>query len=386
MNMHCRRFLILLFALALGTPDRALARFYIPQLEQVPVSRLINNLERQVREQPGRYGPQLNLARAHAMAYALDNDRAHVTVTKGAMSLYEGHLFPWEYRAQFWEKSAPQSLDARARAHLARAIKLYAAILQSSAVETPGLALARLGHGWCSEQAGDKQTAIEDYRTLLKDVTLDEWHNTEFEAAEYLVALLDPGRDAAEIALLGNMRGLYRQRLGSIPPFQTPIAIPLDRATPLAEIEDKSARVGFDVDPHHAGQHWSWITPKAGWLAYNPKKTGKVVSGIRLFGNVSYWMFWDNGYQAMSALDDNGDGVLSGKELDGLVVWVDANGNGVCDPRELKSLAELNIKALSYSHLLMPGHPDHIVYAPTGVHYNNGTTGPSYDLILQSKP
>jgi hypothetical protein len=43
----------------------------------------------------------------------------------------------------------------------------------------------------------------------------------------------------------------------------------------------------------------------------------EITSALQLFGNVTFWMFWRDGYAAMSALDDNGDGVLSGDNCRG---------------------------------------------------------------------
>ncbi len=391
MNLRRRLFSITILALALGVPECALARIQAPvarQLEDIPMYRVISNLERLVSLNPQEAWTRLDLARAHALTYALGSSEATYSFEKGKITNVPQ---PTGSVVKYGEASKD------ARMHLRKAIVVYGEVLGMIPNNDIRFPVAHLGRGWCLQQMGNKPAAIEDYRILLKKYDAStgrveelkpasEWTGIDFEAAGYLVELLDPGRDAAEIAQLKKMRGLYQQENNRIPPFQTPIAIPLDRNTPLAGIEDSSARVAFDVDARHPGQHWSWITPKAGWLAYDPKKTGKIVSGIRLFGNVSYWMFWDNGYQAMSALDDNGDGVLSGKELEGLVVWVDENRNGVCDPGELKSLAELHIKALSYKHVPLPGHPDHIVYSPQGVQYDDGTSGPSYDIILHAKP
>jgi hypothetical protein len=40
-----------------------------------------------------------------------------------------------------------------------------------------------------------------------------------------------------------------------------------------------------------------------------------LTSALQLFGNVTFWMFWSNGFEAMRALDDNQDGTLAGGEL-----------------------------------------------------------------------
>ena len=54
-------------------------------------------------------------------------------------------------------------------------------------------------------------------------------------------------------------------------------------------------------------------------------------------------MFFENGYQALAALDDDGDGYLTGKELEGLAVWRDKNGNGICDAGEVVPVGQLGI-------------------------------------------
>lgn len=386
--------------IAFPQPAQAIASMYIEvAYDGIDLDRMVRNIEEQINKFPDNPMLRLNLARAHALYFALNPATPKKSKDGGMVpAVYDSH--PNEIFSMQMPQDIPRQPLAAAHAHLEQAIQLYSVVLKMPAgrVSTAhthsashSWSLALLGRGWCREQAGDKQGAIEDYRTLLNSPQYyvehmggnESWSDESAEAATYLVKLLDPERDKAEIAELKakiakfNYRGLR---------YITPIAIPLDRNAPLAEIEDKSARVAFDVDVRHPGQHWSWITPKAGWLAYDPKKTGKIVSGIRLFGNVSYWMFWDNGYQAMSALDDNGDGMLSGKELDGLVVWVDENRNGVCDPGEIRTLAELHIKALSYRHVPLKDHPDHIVYAPQGVQYDDGSSGPSYDIILHAKP
>lgn len=209
-----------------------------------------------------------------------------------------------------------------------------------------------------------------------------DWSDVAAEASGYLIALLDPKRDAAEIASLQEQFKLFAARPRPI----TPIAIPLKAGTQLSEIEDAGARVAFDVDAKGTGQHWSWITPKAGWLIYDPRQTGKIDSGIRLFGNVTFWMFWQNGYQALATLDDNRDGTLDSAELKGLAVWIDRNRNGSCEPGEVAALAELGIAALRYAHLALPNHPDRIVYAPQGVQFKDGSSAASYDIVLHPKP
>lgn len=393
MNLLRHLSLIALCALALAAPHYALARpqkGIVHQMEDIPLDRVIRNLEQQAKRNPTEAWTRLDLARAHALVYALGSSKATVAFDRGNIN-----NVPQASTASVKYSEAGKEL----RAHLHSAIVIYGETLDLIRPNDMRFAPAHLGRGWCYQQMGNKRAAIADYRILLKKYDLptgrmeeskpaSAWSDLEYEAAGYLLQLLDPARDADEIAQLLKEYKIYqdilnkrRRRSG----VHTPIAIPLAKDTPLADIEDRDARVAFDTDASQSGQHWSWITPRAGWLIYDPRQTGKITSGIHLFGSSSYWLFWDNGYQAMAALDDNGDGVLSGKELKGLAVWVDANRNGICDPGEIRSLASLGIKSLSYSHVPLQGHPDHIVYSPQGVAYQDGSTGPSYDIILHSK-
>src|SRR5262249_49754946 len=94
------------------------------------------------------------------------------------------------------------------------------------------------------------------------------------------------------------------------------------------------------------------------------------------------WLFWETGYDALAALDDNHDGVLTGKELDGLALWHDANGNGISDPGEVKPLSEWGIVAISCKSERDPSHPDRIAFSKAGVTFRDGTTRPTFDLVL----
>ena len=120
------------------------------------------------------------------------------------------------------------------------------------------------------------------------------------------------------------------------------------------------------------------ITPKAAWLVYDSDDSRVVTSGLQLFGNVTFWAFWNNGYEALAALDNNGDGELRGDELAHLALWQDANGNGVSDPGEIKPLAAWNIIGLSCRSQT---HSTGIPFHPSGVMLKDGSTRPSYDWL-----
>jgi hypothetical protein len=101
-----------------------------------------------------------------------------------------------------------------------------------------------------------------------------------------------------------------------------------------------------------------------------------------LFGNVTFWLFWRNGYEALAVLDDDRDGKLQGAELAGLALWHDRNGNGISEDGEVQPLAAHGIVALSCRYQRDFQHPDHIVFAPAGVGFADGSSRPTYDLML----
>jgi hypothetical protein len=202
------------------------------------------------------------------------------------------------------------------------------------------------------------------------------------EIIGYLLKLLDPVKDGAEIARLNQAR----QLLVTMPRAITPILVPLSPAvTDLDELVNPDAQVAFDLDGTGTGKRWGWITPRAAWLVYDPQRTGKITSGLQLFGNVTFWVFWRDGYQALRALDDNGDGLLSGAELRGLALWTDRNGNGISDPGEVIPVQEIGITSISCDSQI---NADGIPWSPSGVLFQDGTTHPTYDWIVpaQSAP
>ena len=92
-------------------------------------------------------------------------------------------------------------------------------------------------------------------------------------------------------------------------------------------------------------------------------------------------MFWEDGYQALDALDDNRDGVLSGDELRGLCVWRDANGNGVCDPGEVVPVQALGIESISVRATdSADGCPANV----NGIRMRDGRVLPTYDWTTES--
>jgi len=352
----------------------------IREIRKVPVPRLVENIERQLREKPDNVELQLNLARLYAMAYALKVTE-HEAVVRGPE------------RMEAWFGDFPDSMPGptrpapsrehqeRARADLARAVKKYAEVVRLA----PDNFLARLGHAWTLQESGDKTGAIAEYRKVVElawpiDSKQQGFFNSPAtaEASGQLLRLLDPTKDAREIASL-RQKVTELEKKGRM---VTPISIPL---TPHADGPplDLSARVLFDAAASGILKSWTWIEKDAGWLVYDADGTGHVTSALDWFGGVTFWLFWSNGYEALRTLDDNGDGELRGAELRNLAIWRDGNQNGVSETGEVRPLAAHGIVALSCAY--EPGDAvDVAAYSTRGVVFADGSTRPSHDVILRS--
>lgn len=383
----CKPVVVLLFALATWqlASSAAHAKYPAPELENVPIDRLIKNLQERAEKDPKNVDVRFNLARVHAMAFAWKTDTCQVLKSReerGAWFGFEPAHVPFVH-----VKPTDDAAKLKAaKEHLTKAIGHYQEVIKLD----PDHLAAKLGHAWCIQQSGDKDDAIKAYRQVIEDGWNKEkdrkfgpignrWITTE--AADYLKPLLDPKKESDEIRKLDERVAELQKRPRAI----TPIVIPLRDGVAVPDLLDQAACVRFDADGSGLPQSWSWISKDAGWLVSDTRGTGRVTSALQMFGSVTYWLFWENGYHALGALDDNGDGLLTGEELRGLAIWHDVNGNGVSDAGEVKPLAAYGIVALSTRHETSTTHPDVIAFSRQGVIFRDGVTRATYDILLHRR-
>jgi hypothetical protein len=111
----------------------------------------------------------------------------------------------------------------------------------------------------------------------------------------------------------------------------------------LSDLLEPGLDVPFDLDGDGAVERWPWVKPDTGILVWDPDHRAEITSGLQLFGSVTWWMFFADGYHALDALDDDRDGRLRGRELAGLGVWFDRNGDGRSEPGEVVPVERLGI-------------------------------------------
>ena len=162
------------------------------------------------------------------------------------------------------------------------------------------------------------------------------------------------------------------------PQLMTPIIFTLENHNSVSELLNSSLNVNFDLDGDGKIELWPWLKNTTGLLVWDPLATGRITSGRQLFGSVTWWVFFQNGYQALDTLDDNRDGQLSGDELVGISTWFDKNSNGISEPGEIIELKALDIKSIGTKPT---GETNNMPMHSSGITLFNGKKLPSYDWI-----
>ncbi|MCC6245519.1 MAG: hypothetical protein IT353_21975 [Gemmatimonadaceae bacterium] len=410
-----RATLNVVFVLSLGASTAA-AVYRPMDIQQVPLARVAQNLRRAMLDEPQNPQWVHNLARTYAMAWTLRDTMVPVNagprqtserrpiageavgegtqprraeqLARGAVELW----FGYEPRNVPFAASAAATDTARvgrSRAYLDSALALYQRARELDETNQ----FVQIGYAWLLVQNGERAAARDSLRAIVGNasqltrgtsgerITFGRAQSLEAEAATYLIPLLSPRADRAEIASLNRLIEDDNNR----PRAVTPIAIPLRDGLTASDLEQRSARVRFDADGSGVPARWSWIAPDAAWLVHDPARTGRVASALQLFGGVTFWMFWNSGYDALASLDDNHDGQLTDGELATLSLWRDANGNGVSERGEVRPVSQYAIRALDVRYRRDDQHPDRIAYAPAGVTFADGRTRPTYDLVLHRR-
>lgn len=404
--------------------------------EPVPVDRLIENVGAYVEDNPDDAEGHYTLGRIHSLAYAKmafelpqtdgagGPDEVVVApvevINERIPNMDEPAKLPWfePYdsvqvgKARFEDALTYPRVSAlpdEGRRHLEASLAEYAKAVEMA----PDEALYWLGYGWMLEELAEQTDAAvtrpaadeitrpadsEELRdraaraynhALTLDFQKDDQVDTEkadvpvgVEAADNLLRLIK--RDGVSEAEQPHIARIEKQlaEIKARPLGITPIVFAAN-SRDLADLIDPHARVAFDLAADGLGREWPWVTPDAALLVWDPNGVGSITSGTQLVGGRTWNMFWPDGYAALAALDDDRDGELRGKELQGLAAWFDRDGNGVSTQGEVVSLATLGVAALSTageSH----GREDVAAWQPNGVTFHDGRVLPTWDWLPTS--
>ncbi len=178
-------------------------------------------------------------------------------------------------------------------------------------------------------------------------------------------------------AIQKNLEILETLQPGAI----TPIIFSLQENSSLSELLYPGQIVPFDMDGNGVVEKRPWVRPTTGFLVWDSDGDGKITSGRELFGSVTWWLFFSNGYRALDLLDDDRDGFLTDGEFDGISVWFDRNSDGRSDVGEIVSVESLGITSIATRP---NGYNGKSPMHTSGLQLKNGRTLPTYDWIAPS--
>ena len=133
-------------------------------------------------------------------------------------------------------------------------------------------------------------------------------------------------------------------------PRRDPLALDLDGDG--IETRGADGRVVFDHNNDGVKTGTGWLRPDDGWLVLDRNSNGTIDNGGELFGVdtvKSDGTKASDGFDALSDLDSNNDGVFDAKDtrFADVRVWRDLNQDGVSQSNELSTLAANNIRSIN---------------------------------------
>ncbi len=394
-----------------GLSVLALAMPALPR--HIPGDRLVANLTQRLKSAPKSVEIYYLIGRAHYATFS--NTVESEWLKKGEVEYFDqenglpnlsGHIYPWDKKTFVKDTVDNRRHVEGAIRNLRTALDLMAQKFNSTRAQ-PSSELAHLTLACTFESAAllaGKVNIGERYKTLT---TPKQWR--EMAASEYLLAFqrtiatdskiayepifgleelvsYEAGKSFLRLAPKANESPKVRiaiKKLEKVPKtgMVTPLIVDLSEGKSLNDLLEPTNKVSFDLDGTARSQSYSWVKPSTAFLVWDPMNDGKITSGRQLFGNATWWMLWDNAYAALDALDDNRDGWLSGKELKGLALWYDRNGNGRSDPGEVVPIEKTPIQAL---RTLFDGRIGDSYVSRNGVLLRSGQTLPTYDWVTTS--
>ncbi len=391
------------------------------RFEEVPPKRLVDNLQAYIKAHPKDADAYYELGRVYSLLYTVPKKTLSAAFQKlDGKPLEHGRL-----NAHYDDFGTPLSPDnsretpplkAEQEKYLRLSLENYKKALEFGSpvkkekrVRMERYSYYLLGYGWMLEQgiafaksvpAPFKQNGAlaseEEWRDeALKMVrrVYREYMPTKEEIEHTLLNFMIPAKEAATTIIRLERNRTDSQSKKEVAALKewlksgmavsraiSPIIFPLNGHDPLSKLVSPHKAVRFDLMGSRMGERWSWVNANTGILVWDPLHTGHIRSGYQLFGNVTWCMIWQHGYAPLARLDANGDGYLTGKELEGIAVWCDKNGNGVSDKGEVLPLSSYGI-----SRIAVRGTrgKDGIYWNPKGLIQRNGNTVPTYDWIAK---
>lgn len=148
----------------------------------------------------------------------------------------------------------------------------------------------------------------------------------------------------------GNIGKLWEDAENS----RSPLVVDLDGDGKI-ETVSTDGNVHFDFDSNQKIENSGWIGKDEGFLVRDLNGNGQIDNGTEMFGNHTVLQNGKNavnGFEALKALDSNGNGKFDAEDeaWSQVKVWRDANTNGIVDSGELLTLEQAGIESINLKY------------------------------------
>ena len=378
--------------------------------EPAPVQRLITNVGALMKDKPNDAETVYTLGRLHSLAFAQGNQNIYIYPAGGAINHGKLPLLAHYGAGGVTPDDTLNKRKAQAMLHLQDSLTLYLRAVKLA----PKNGLYWFSYGWMTQQgaafAADvnapflpkpgkttkavwKAEALAAFRRAYAIAQAQDLKRTHILMGGDTVVSEEAGQ-----SILDSFKGrsltkaesmekaqieAHLAQMNKLPRAITPLIFPIEGPQSLASLTETQTRVTFDLMGDQSQRVWPWVTPQTGILVWDSERAGRIASGRQLFGSVTWWIFWKNGFDPLAALDNNRDGWLTGAELDGIAVWQDKNSNGISDPGEVTPVQRFGIKRIAvHAESLREG----ALCQPQGIVMRDNSTRPLYDWTPTSLP
>jgi Ca2+-binding RTX toxin-like protein len=186
----------------------------------------------------------------------------------------------------------------------------------------------------------DPKSASQDFGLNLQfGSALEEWGDTARHGATHIANAL-----RSAMGLAATTAVFWRD----------PLLLDLNGDGQLATLREGQG-AHFDFDGNGFAESTGWAGPSDGLVVRDLDGNGRIESGRELFGDQTLLpngALATNGFQAIASLDTNSDGQVNSQDAawSQLLVWRDADGDGVTDSGELLTMAEAGVSGVSTTY------------------------------------